>query len=267
MGKYAQIICGPAGSGKSTYCDTIQQHCANIRRKVHVINLDPAAETFKYEVAVDIRDLISVSEVMEELDYGPNGGLLYAMEYLCLNLEWLEDQISNYGDDYLLIDCPGQIELYCHLPYMRDILDTFTKWGYHLCVVHLIDSLVITDASRFISGVMMSLSAMANLELSHINILSKCDMVEKKKDLDKYLNPDIDSFVRQLDKKLGLGRWTKLHEAMGHLIQDYNMVGFLPFDMLDEESITYVMSHIDNALQYGEDNEFFEPKEPDSDND
>ena len=36
-------------------------------------NLDPAAESFDYSLAFDIRDLISVEDVMEELDLGPNG--------------------------------------------------------------------------------------------------------------------------------------------------------------------------------------------------
>lgn len=46
---------GPAGTGKSTYCKVIQEHCQNTRRSVHVVNLDPAAETFEYDVAFDIR--------------------------------------------------------------------------------------------------------------------------------------------------------------------------------------------------------------------
>jgi len=29
----------------------------------------------------DIRELITLSDVMEELGYGPNGGLVYCMEY------------------------------------------------------------------------------------------------------------------------------------------------------------------------------------------
>lgn len=61
--KYAQLIMGPAGAGKSTFCDTIRQHCENIKRSVHCINLDPAAEEFKYPVSIDIRELISVEEV------------------------------------------------------------------------------------------------------------------------------------------------------------------------------------------------------------
>jgi Conserved hypothetical ATP binding protein len=108
--KYAQIIMGSAGTGKvshdgllheklllqpegfshalpplcfplqSTYCKAIQEHCAAAGRTVRVINLDPAAEAFKYACSVDIRDLISVDDVMQEMGYGPNGALIFAME-------------------------------------------------------------------------------------------------------------------------------------------------------------------------------------------
>lgn len=49
------MVMGPAGTGKSTYCKVMQEHCQNSRRSVHVVNLDPAAEAFEYEVAFDIR--------------------------------------------------------------------------------------------------------------------------------------------------------------------------------------------------------------------
>lgn len=51
----SQMVMGPAGTGKSTYCKVMQEHCQNARRTVHVVNLDPAAEAFEYEVAFDIR--------------------------------------------------------------------------------------------------------------------------------------------------------------------------------------------------------------------
>jgi hypothetical protein len=44
------------------------------------VNLDPAAERFEYEPAIDIRDLINLEDVMEELEFGPNGGLIYCFE-------------------------------------------------------------------------------------------------------------------------------------------------------------------------------------------
>ena len=68
----------------------LQEHCAAQRRTVHIINLDPAAETFAYEPELDVRDLITVDDVMEMMDLGPNGALVYCMEYLLENLGWLE---------------------------------------------------------------------------------------------------------------------------------------------------------------------------------
>lgn len=42
-------------------------------------------------------------------------------------------------------------------------------------------------------------------------------------------------------------------------IEDFNMVQFLPLDVTDEDSVGVVLSHLDNAIQYGEHEE---PKEP-----
>ena len=68
--RYGQIVMGPAGCGKvsersrnglvvddemyfqSTYCSNIVKHCQTVKRSVHVINLDPAAEHFDYPVDV-----------------------------------------------------------------------------------------------------------------------------------------------------------------------------------------------------------------------
>lgn len=124
--RYCQLVMGPAGSGKSKYCTVIQENAKIAqRRNIHVVNLDPAAEAFDYEPLVDIRDLIQVDDVMEdaELKFGPNGGLVFCLEFLLENLNWLEEQLQDVDDDYILFDCPGQIELYTHLPVMRRFVD------------------------------------------------------------------------------------------------------------------------------------------------
>ena len=117
--RYAQLVIGPAGSGKSTYCSTIVRHCENIGRTVHVINLDPAAEYFDYPMLVDSRELVQLEDVMEaeDLKLGPNGGLIFCMEYLIKNMEWLEEQLGYADDDYFIFDCPGRLAiviLYIH---------------------------------------------------------------------------------------------------------------------------------------------------------
>ena len=67
-------------------------------------NLDPAAECFDYQPIADIRDLIIVDDVMEddELKFGSNGGLVFAMEFLLENMEWLEEALGEEEDDYIL---------------------------------------------------------------------------------------------------------------------------------------------------------------------
>ena len=60
----------------------------------------------------------------EELRFGPNGGLVFCMEFLLENLEWLEETLGEDDDDYVIFDCPGQIELYTHMNLMRRLVDT-----------------------------------------------------------------------------------------------------------------------------------------------
>ena len=43
-----------------------------------------------------------------------------------------------------------------------------------------------TDVTKFISGCMASLSAMIQLELPHVNILSKMDLVTKKRSIEEW---------------------------------------------------------------------------------
>ncbi|GAB2271005.1 hypothetical protein Dimus_005859 [Dionaea muscipula] len=74
-------------------------------RTMHVVNLDPTAERFDYHVALDIRELISLEDAMEELGLGPNGGLIYCMEHLEENLDdWLIEELENYLDDHYLLN-------------------------------------------------------------------------------------------------------------------------------------------------------------------
>eukprot|EP00271_Cylindrocystis_brebissonii_P007643 TRINITY_DN21209_c0_g2_i1.p1 TRINITY_DN21209_c0_g2~~TRINITY_DN21209_c0_g2_i1.p1 ORF type:complete len:287 (-),score=61.37 TRINITY_DN21209_c0_g2_i1:549-1409(-) len=256
MVRYAQLVIGPAGSGKSTYCSTLHQHCESIGRTLHIVNLDPAAEHFDYPVSIDIRDLVSLSDVMEELKLGPNGGLVYAMEYLEDNLDdWLQEQLNDFAeDDYLVFDCPGQIELYSHIPVLRTFVDQLKRWDFHICAVYMMDSQFISDVTKFISGCLASLSAMVQLELPHVNILTKMDLLvgTKKKDVEKFLDPDARLLLAELNQHTSK-KFGRLNHAMASLVDDYSMVNFIPLDVRDEDSINYVLSTIDNAIQFGED--------------
>lgn len=265
MPRYAQLVMGPAGSGKSTYCSTLIQHAEAINRSVQVVNLDPAAEHFDYPVMADIRELIQVDDVMEDdtLRFGPNGGLVFCMEYFAQNFDWLEENLGHVEDDYVLFDCPGQIELYTHLPVMRQLVEQLQQWEFRVCGVFLVDSQFMVETFKFISGVMAALSAMVSLEIPQVNIMTKMDLLspKAKKEIEKYLDPDMYSMMEDNSMTLRSEKFRKLTTAIVGLIDDYSMVRFLPFDRTDEEGINIVLQHIDFSIQYGEDLEVKEPKE------
>uniref|UniRef100_A0A803JBA0 GPN-loop GTPase 3 n=1 Tax=Xenopus tropicalis TaxID=8364 RepID=A0A803JBA0_XENTR len=254
---------------QSTYCSTMVQHCGSLNRSVQVVNLDPAAEHFDYPVLADIRELIEVDDVMEDrsLRFGPNGGLVYCMEYFANNFDWLESCLGHTEDDYILFDCPGQIELYTHLPVMKYLVEQLQQWEFRVCGVFLVDSQFMVESFKFLSGVLAALSAMVSLEIPQCNIMTKMDLLGKKakKEIEKFLDPDMYSMIEDTSNRFKSNKFKKLTEALCGLIDDYSMVRFLPFDRSDEECMNIVLQHIDFAIQYGEDLEFKEPKENEED--
>jgi GPN-loop GTPase len=46
---------------------------------------------------------------MEKHSLGPNGGLVYCMEYLYDHIDWLHERIEKLQSNYLIFDCPGQV--------------------------------------------------------------------------------------------------------------------------------------------------------------
>jgi GTPase SAR1 family protein len=129
---FAQLVIGPPGAGKSTYCDGMHQFLTAINRKCAVVNLDPANDKTSYPCALDIRDLVSLEEVMEQEELGPNGGVMYALEELQENFEWLEEGLKDLSDSYILFDCPGQVELFTHHNTMPALFHRLEKIGYRV---------------------------------------------------------------------------------------------------------------------------------------
>lgn len=177
-------------------------------------------------------------------------------------------------DDYIIFDMPGQIELFTHLNTGRQLVELLTSWNFRICSVFLVDSQFMIDGPKFLSGTMAALSVMANIELPHVNILSKMDLLSKsaRGQLDKFLEPDAHALLGEVTNNSSWGRkYRKLSEAIGSLIEDFSLVRFIPLNIADEESIADLLLTIDNIIQYGEDADVkmkdHEPPEDDDDND
>ncbi|KAI9738596.1 MAG: ATP binding protein [Cirrosporium novae-zelandiae] len=292
MSKFGVLVTGPAGAGKvrreaieTTFCSGLINHLRNNKRSCFYINLDPAAEDFAYEPDLDIKDLISLEDVMEELGLGPNGGLIYCFEFLLENLDFLTEALDTVTEEYLIIiDMPGQIELYTHIPLLPALTKHLTRGSLNinLCVAYLLESTFVVDRAKYFAGTLSAMSAMIMLELPHVNVLSKMDLVKKmvsKRELKRFLDPDTSLLDDDpadaatgsplgVDKSadpnsagavMGGSSFKRLNRAVGQLIDDFSMVSFLQLDVQNEDSVRAILSYIDDAIQF---NEAQEPKEP-----
>ncbi|KIY45648.1 hypothetical protein FISHEDRAFT_48990 [Fistulina hepatica ATCC 64428] len=252
---FGEIVCGSPGSGKSTYCYGKHQLFTALNRPISVVNLDPANEHIPYPCAIDISSLITLKDVVEEYSLGPNGGLLYCMEYLEANYDWLEDRLKELGKDaYVLFDLPGQVELSTNHESLKRIIDRLTKQsGFRLAAVHLCDAHYVTDASMYVSVLLLSLRTMLHLELPHINVLSKIDLISKYGQLDFNLDfytevQDLSYLEAALSKSSP--RYTELSMAIISLIEDYSLVGFETLAVEDKSSMLHLTRVIDRATGY-----------------
>jgi GTPase SAR1 family protein len=126
---YGQLVVGPPGCGKTTYCRGMKEFYTQIQRTTVIVNLDPGNEG---EFDVDVNELISLQHTMETYKLGPNGGLLYCMEYLEQNLDWLLARIPK--NVHVLFDLPGQVELFTNHAALRNVILFLVKNGFMVLV-------------------------------------------------------------------------------------------------------------------------------------
>lgn len=232
----------------------MKEFLRGLGRKPVVINLDPANDNTMADI--DIRELIVVDEVMERLSLGPNGALVYCIEFLEQNLAWLQSKIEARSERYFLIDCPGQIELYTHHNSFHNMLQIIQRdWKFQVCAVNLVDSHYCADPTKFISVLLTSLTTMLHLSTPHVNVLSKIDLIESlgplKFRLDVYTDVlDLSYLLECLDDDPLTSRFKALNSALIELVEEFNLVCFNTLNVSDKESMASLLAVIDKSMAY-----------------
>jgi hypothetical protein len=106
---------------------------------------------------------------------------------------------------------------------------------------------------------------MMQLELPHINVITKCDIADKEQ-IEMVLDSEGTALMALTDRN-SPEKLKRLTRAMSGVIEDYMIVSFVMLDITDESSLDEVLARIDHAIQYGEDLEPREPADEDMDND
>ena len=229
-----------------------------------LVNLDPANENIPYDCDLDVRELIELDTVMEESSLGPNGALLYCMESLEINFDWLKERIESFDpESYFVFDFPGQVELFTNHESVYNLIHSLERELYfRLVAVHLADSTHCKDPLRFISLAMLTLQSMVKLEFPQINVMSKFDKFSAN-DLsgggeDEFPLPlsfyaDCQDISLLLDNVKIPPKLSSLTQAIAEMIDDFGMVSFIPLAVEDKECMAYFMQEADkaNGLVFG----------------
>lgn len=170
------FVVGTAGAGKSSLVTAYQRWARFLEVDVMAINLDPGAERVHYDPEFDVRDLVSLSDVMSEYDLGPNGAQILAADLVASQAEDVFDQIEGLSGDMLIVDTPGQVELFAFREASSHLVDVIGQG--RACLVFLFDPMLSRTPSGFVSQMLLSSIVHFRLGLPTANFLSKTDLLE-----------------------------------------------------------------------------------------
>jgi len=206
------FIIGTAGSGKSLLTASFSEWLKINEQDVATLNLDPGALRLPYTPDIDVRDYITIDEIMDEYELGPNGALIMAADLIAGEVENLSKEVEEVNPDILLVDTPGQMELFAFRasgPYIAKEISRDPK-----AIIYLFDSVFSSNPLNYVSNMFLSAAVYMRFLLPQVHVLSKCDLIpqesiemimewsEDRKALELAINEKLEGTKRLLSYRL-----------------------------------------------------------------
>ena len=172
------FIIGTAGSGKSLFTAAFSEWLKMSKQDVAVVNLDPGTLKLPYSPDVDIRNYVDIGNLMEKYGLGPNGALIMAADLIADEIENISKDIEDANADIVLVDTPGQMELFAFRasgPYIVNALTREPK-----VMVYLFDAVFSINPFNYVSNMFLSAAVYNRFFQPQVHLLSKCDLLPKK---------------------------------------------------------------------------------------
>lgn len=169
---------GTAGSGKTALTQGFQEWVKMQGYDAIAVNLDPGADFVPYPADIDIRDYIILQDIMDKYKLGPNGAQIVAADMIALYSEKIRKTADEFDTDFVLIDTPGQVELFTFREASKVILKALDDENSF--IAFLFDSALCKKPSDFISLLLLSASINFRFQLPFANILTKADLISGK---------------------------------------------------------------------------------------
>jgi len=173
------LMIGMAGSGKSTFMHRVLLDFQSRKKRVYSINLDPAVRSVQYPVNVDIRDTIKFKDVMKHFKLGPNGAIMTALNLFATRFDQVLSLIDKRASelDYVIIDTPGQIEVFNWSASGQIICDTLAV-AYPTVACYVVDTVRCARPVCFMSNMLYCCSIMYKTKLPFVAVFNKIDVLK-----------------------------------------------------------------------------------------
>ncbi|MDH5690500.1 MAG: ATP/GTP-binding protein [Candidatus Bathyarchaeota archaeon] len=169
------FVIGTAGSGKSLLTASFNEWLKVGKQKAATVNLDPGVLNLPYVPDIDIRDYIDIKQIMDEYELGPNGALVLAADLIAEEAERLGGEIEDLQSDVVIVDTPGQMELFAFRasgPYIANELTKEPK-----AIVYLFDAVFSFNPLNYVSNMFLSAAVYNRFFFPQLHVLSKCDLL------------------------------------------------------------------------------------------
>jgi hypothetical protein len=173
------FITGTAGSGKSLLTSKLIQWYKDNNFYAISLNLDPGVISLPYEPDVDVRNYIDIEKIMSQHDLGPNGALIMASDLIATKLDEIQDEVYNLNPDFVVVDTPGQIELFIFRASGPFFVSNFQS-DNKINIFTFDGILASSTPMNFISIALMATSVRLRLNISQIDVMTKRDLVIDK---------------------------------------------------------------------------------------
>lgn len=192
------IVVGMAGSGKTTFMHRLVCHTQSSGIRGYVLNLDPAVMTLPFGANIDIRDTVRYKEVMKEYNLGPNGGILTSLNLFATKFDEVVSLIEGRADqlDYVLVDTPGQIEIFTWSASGAIITEAFAS-TFPTVIAYVVDTPRAGSPVTFMSNMLYACSILYKTRLPLVLTFNKVDVTKHEFALEWM--EDFEAFQAALD--------------------------------------------------------------------
>jgi GTPase SAR1 family protein len=169
------FIIGTAGSGKSLLTSSLNEWLKVGKQKAATVNLDPGVLNLPYTPDIDIRNYVDIRRIMKEQGLGPNGALVLASDLIAEEAERLGGEIEDLQSDMVIVDTPGQMELFAFRasgPYIANELTKEPK-----AIIYLFDAVFSFNPLNYVSNMFLSAAVYNRFFFPQLHVLSKSDLL------------------------------------------------------------------------------------------